>query len=106
MQISSEHAELAAQIQERFGTIHNFCKQHEFQLNRSTVYMVLRGVYAGNTARQVERIENALNECRPEEQIFTAIKQVACSRCSVTSMHCKRCDKLFTAQAKAVLEVV
>ena len=68
--------------------------------------MVLRGVYAGNTARQIERIENALNERRPEEQIFTAIKQVACSRCSVTAMQCNKCDRLFTAQAKAVLEVV
>lgn len=106
MQISPEYAELAAQIQERFGTIHKFCKQYEASLNRSTVYMVLRGVYAGNTVRQVERIESALQDRRPEEQIFTAIKRVACSRCAVTATRCNKCDKLFTAQAKAVLEVV
>jgi len=68
--------------------------------------MVLRGVYAGNMERQVERIKRALYSYQPEEAIFTAIKQVACSRCSVTATHCNKCDKLFTAQAKAVLEVV
>jgi hypothetical protein len=56
-----------SQMAERFGTIHKFCKQHEAALNRSTVYMVLRGVYAGDTDRQVERIKNALNDQRPEE---------------------------------------
>ena len=106
MQISPQFEELAAQIREQFGTIHNFCKQHDATLNRSTVYMVLRGVYAGNVEHQQDRIEAALHRRQSDELIFAAIKQVACSRCSVTRTQCNKCDKLFMAQAKAVLEVV
>ncbi|XPV77663.1 MAG: hypothetical protein ACNI27_07030 [Desulfovibrio sp.] len=92
---------LQGRIVEEFGSVHRFCKLHP-QLNRSTVYMVLNGRYGGNTARQVLRIEDALqNKSNSTELIFQAIKTVACKRCSVQGS-CSRCDKLFQAQAKAV----
>ena len=98
--------QLAAEIEERFGTVHRFCKLHEAHLNRSTVYMVLGGVYAGNTEVQLKRIRAVMEHGGQKEQIFQAIKRKACERCSVTTRPCNRCDKLFTAQACAVLEVV
>jgi hypothetical protein len=100
---TDELAGLRAEIESHFRSIHAFCRQRP-TLNKATVYMVLAGTYPGNTPRQAERIRRALSGRDAETRIFEAIKRVACARCTVSGK-CNRCDALFRAQAKAVLDV-
>jgi len=98
---------LRAAIVQRYGSVHRFCRRHKERLNRATVYMILAGNYPGNIAGQTRRIMEALGLAKgQEEQVLDAIKQVACSRCSVTARPCLRCDGLFRAQAAAALRIL
>jgi hypothetical protein len=94
---------LRAEIERRYGTVHQFCKRHP-TLNRATVYMLLAGTYGGNRERQAKRIKAALSGEDGERQVFEAIKRTACARCHVKG-RCQRCDDLFTAQARAAMGV-
>lgn len=94
---------LRSEITARFGSVHRFCRLHPF-LNRSTVYMVLAGKYGGDIERQTRRIRDALEGQDDEKRIMETIKATACARCNVPGK-CSRCDDLFTAQAKAVMEI-
>lgn len=68
--------------------------------------MVLNGRYAGNMKRQAERIRAALDGRGDKERdVMEAIKGVACSKCAVKARPCGRCDNLFRAQARAVMQI-
>ncbi|WP_291325291.1 hypothetical protein [Desulfovibrio sp. UCD-KL4C] len=90
-------------IVDKYGTVHHFCRRSP-QLNRSTVYMVLNGNYPGNMAGQIKRIKQALADQDKSGDVFQAIKTEACRRCAVT-VPCNKCDKMFKAQASAVLQI-
>jgi len=92
---------LKTEIEERFGTVHRFCRLHP-SLNRTTVYEVLKGTYSGNRERQQQRILDALNGSGEEQRVMKTIKNTACARCNVKG-ECNRCDDLFRAQAKSVM---
>ena len=102
------HDDILARIRARHGTVHRFCLAAG--IGRSTVYQVLAGRYAGNTARQLRRIEAALAnqmEAGRMAQVAEAIQAVACARCAAGPMRrCDACRELFLAQAQAVLEVM
>lgn len=66
--------------------------------------MVLNGKYPGNMPGQIKRIKLALSGEDQSESVFKAIKTEACNRCSKNGV-CHQCDKLFRAQAKAVLQI-
>jgi hypothetical protein len=91
-------------IERQYVTVHRFCRRHQ-QLNRSTVYQVLRGNYPGNIEKQRERIMAALNGEDQELRVYEALKAVSCGRCSVTGS-CDRCKALFQEQTKAVLQAI
>lgn len=94
-------------IEQRYGTVHKFCRRHKDRLNRATVYMILAGKYPGNVATQTRRILEALGLARGrEDELHEAIKGVACARCSVQRRPCDRCDALFRAQAAAAMRVL
>lgn len=95
---------LRSEIKARFGSVHKFCRLHP-GLSRATVYQILAGRYGGNVERQIQRIRDALNESSKEQRVMATIKETACGRCSVTGK-CNRCDDLFRAQAKAVLNLL
>lgn len=104
--LARQVATLLQEIMARYVTVHRFCKQHR-ELNRSTVYMVLKGRYPGNAERQLERMRKALQgEVSTEERAYQAIRQTACARCSVTTQGCNRCDALFRDQARAVAAAI
>jgi len=95
---------LRAEIEARHGTVYRFWKRSG--LNKSSVYMVLAGTYPGDAARQIKRIQNALDgRGGPAERVFQAIKATACARCARTTK-CGACDGLFRAQAKAAMEAM
>mgnify|MGYP007007356488 FL=1 len=52
--------ELRQKIVKKYGSIHNFCKLNE-NLTRATVYLVFAEKYAGNTQKQLARIEKTLD---------------------------------------------
>ncbi len=106
--------EKAAQaVAARYGTVHAFCRAHP-DLNRTTVYQVLRGTYAGNTARQLGRIMAALEAAGDDvdlpslAEVEECIRQAACQRCPVDQGAdlCKRCAPTHLLQAQAVLELL
>jgi len=94
---------LLAEIEERYGTVHKFCRLHP-DLNRSTVYQVLAGKYGGDVQKQIKRIQDAISDVSEEQKIMQTIKNTACARCSVTGQ-CDRCNTLFRAQARAVVQL-
>lgn len=96
-----EREKVTAEVLRRFGSIYAFCRVAG--LNRSTVWAVLKGKYYGNEERQGRRILQALGEQLGElEQIYHAIREVACGRCSVSNSSCNRCERLFRDQADSV----
>ncbi|WP_419787235.1 hypothetical protein [Pseudodesulfovibrio sp.] len=95
---------LRSEIEARFGSVHRFCRLHP-ALSRTTVYQVLSGSYGGDAELQMQRIQDAINGTSREKRIMATIKATACARCSVTG-ECNRCDDLFIAQAKAVLNLI
>lgn len=101
--MTPELDELKERIEARHGTVYRFCRKHR-ELNRATVYMVLRGRYGGNLTRQLRRIRAALDgEVSMEDRAFAAIRRAACARCAtVRKDDCTRCNELFRAQARAV----
>ena len=108
----TELDKIRAAILQRFGSIHAFCALHA-NLNRTTVYAILNGRYAGNTSKQLGRIAAALdgdkaNSNLPSlEEISAAIREVACKKCPINKHHdlCERCTELHVDQAKAALAV-
>ena len=100
--MGQEPENLRAEIVKVYGTIHRFCRRRD-ELNRPTVYMVLKGTYPGDTDKQIEKIRTALSGGDKRELVFKSIKSVACSKCS-KSCECNQCDKLFRDQAEAVLQ--
>ncbi|ABB40153.1 hypothetical protein Dde_3359 [Oleidesulfovibrio alaskensis G20] len=106
MMQDTEPLELVQEITSRYRTVHRFCKAHG-ELNRSTVYMVLKGRYPGNVERQLERMRQALRgEVSVEERAYQAIRETACARCTVTNQGCRRCETLFRALARAVAAAI
>lgn len=106
----TDAAGLAGEILARYKSIHAFCRAHE-GLCRTTVYLVLRGRYPGDAARQARRIAEALGmeDDSRREQITTALIAVACSRCRARGKNRKRrctaCKALIREQATAVLRL-
>jgi len=109
----SERDKAVHAIRARYGTTHAFCQAHP-ELNRTTVYQVLRGTYAGNTARQLGRIIAALeNDAQGGDlpsltELEECIRQAACLRCPVDQGAdlCKRCAPTHLLQAQAVLDLL
>jgi hypothetical protein len=93
---------LRQEIEKRWNTVHRFCRLHP-QLNRSTVYQVVRGTYGGNMERQAKRIRDVLEGTDDETRVFEAIKERACARCNVNTV-CSRCDTTFRIAARAATE--
>lgn len=93
---------LRQEIEERWITVHRFCRQHP-QLNRSTVYQVVRGTYGGNMERQAKRIRDVLEGTDNETRVFEVIKAATCATCNVAGK-CNRCDRTFRIAAKAATE--
>ncbi len=93
---------LKAEIEERYVTLHRFCRLHP-QLNRSTVYQVVGGYYSGNMERQEKRIRDVFEGTDEETLVFEAIKERACARCNVNGP-CSRCDRTFRIAARAATE--
>lgn len=91
---------LRSEIEDRFGTIHRFCKRYEGLLNRSTVYSVLAKNYSGNMENQTKRIRDVLDGVDDETGVFEAIKRELCQQCNVTHQ-CNTCDKTFKLAAKS-----
>jgi hypothetical protein len=83
-------------------------------LNRTTVYQVLKGTYAGNDSRQLGRIQAALEESAAVTDdlptlatIEECLREAACSRCPVENGPlCRRCAPGFLLQAQAVLALL
>lgn len=107
----TEPEKLLAAIGQRFGTVHAFCAANP-ELNRTTVYAVLRGRYKGNAGRQLGRIRAALMAAPADGaadlpglvELEEVIREAACARCPVTRAGiCKRCAPLHLQQAQAVL---
>ncbi len=84
---------------DRWTTVHRFCRLHP-QLNRSTVYQVVRGSYGGDMARQEKRIWDVLNGTDEEALVFEVIKGDACAHCNAPQP-CTRCDHTFRIAARA-----
>lgn len=101
--MQQELESLRAEIVQRFGTVHCFCRKND-QLNRSTVYMILNGNYPGNTEAQLKKIKLILNTEDQSQSVFKAIKGEACKRCAVHGK-CSKCDRLFKDQANAVMKI-
>lgn len=93
---------LLEEIEERWKSVHRFCRLHP-QLNRSTVYQVVRGSYGGDMDKQIKRIKDVLDGTDDEKRVFEAIKDRACARCNVNTA-CSRCDALFRLAARAATE--
>ena len=103
MSTPEDLAALKAAIEERHGSVHQFCRRRRESLNRSTVYMVLAGVYPGNVERQVRRIQAALAGGGLEGAVMAAVKEAACATCAARRPGCNRCDDLYRAQAQAAM---
>ena len=105
----TDREKLAAAIEQRFGTVHAFCLANP-DLNRTTVYQVLKGTYAGNDSRQLGRIRAALDETAAGqgnlptlEAIEECLREAACGRCPAeNALLCRRCAPGFLLQAQAV----
>ena len=105
----TDREKLAAAIEQRFGTVHAFCLANP-DLNRTTVYQVLKGTYAGNDSRQLGRIQAALEATAASQgdlptlaAIEECLREAACSRCPVENGPlCRRCAPGFLLQAQAV----
>lgn len=66
---------LYAEVLARYASIHAFCRAHP-ELKRSTVYMVLKGRYSGNAARQEASIHAALGQQVPVQAPTTRMGEV------------------------------
>jgi hypothetical protein len=103
----TDREKLAAAVEQRFGTIHAFCLANP-DLNRTTVYQVLKGTYAGNDSRQLGRIQAALEDTHASGlptlgAIEECLREAACSRCPAENAPlCRRCAPVFLLQAQAV----
>lgn len=104
----------AEAIKGRYGSVHAFCQRHP-DLNRTTVYQVLKGTYGGNLDRQLGRILAALDQAadsRPDlpglAELEDVIRAVACQACPVVGPAdlCKRCAPLHRLQAQAVRQLL
>jgi hypothetical protein len=110
----TDREKLAAAIEQRFGTVHAFCLACQ-GLNRTTVYQVLKGTYAGNISRQLGRIQAALEDSAAASRgdlptlgaIEECLREAACSRCPAENGPlCRRCAPGFLLQAQAVLALL
>jgi hypothetical protein len=100
-----ERAALRRRIELEHGSIHRFCKRS--QMARTTVYWLVAGRYPGNEARQLARLEAALEGADREELAYRAIRGVACARCATRhSDLCRRCEGMHRDQARAVVEAI
>lgn len=105
-------AGLAATIRQRHGSVYRFAQSAG--LPRSVVGQVLRGVYPGDLARQIERIRAALGlpdleEDRPDPVagIAAELERVACSRCRRPDRRgCRGCRATIRLQAEAVAKQI
>lgn len=105
--------ELHQKIIKKFGSIHNFCKINE-NLNRSTVYLVLKGKYPGKINKQFRKIENALFENRKTDQtikidcseIITVLQNFKCNNCRLLRKSCEDCRRKTANEATAVYNYI
>ena len=90
------HTELKQKIIEKYGSTHAFCKACP-HLNRSTVYQVLSGKYAGKLLKQIALIQIALlgdktpikNVKIHENEILQILQNHKCNHCRL--IHKKNC---------------
>lgn len=97
----------------RHGSIHAFCRLHP-ELNRSTVYQVLTGRYAGNMDRQLSIIRAALDQSNgrqhpaaltvPDVAALADVLQTAkCGTCRRKDRRwCRGCAKQTAREAQAL----
>lgn len=102
--------ELRQKIVKKYGSIHNFCKLNE-NLTRATVYLVFAEKYAGNTQKQLARIEKALDNSEDVPKKITieeqeVLQQTKCSNCRLLRPNCQECKRKCTTEANAVYNFI
>lgn len=105
--------ELRQKIVKKYGSIHNFCKLNE-NLTRATVYLVFAEKYAGNTQKQLARIEKALDNSEDvpkkitieEQEVLEVLQQTKCSNCRLLRPNCQECKRKCTTEANAVYNFI
>lgn len=105
--------ELRHKIIEKYGSIHNFCKLNE-NLTRAAVYLVFAEKYAGNTQKQLARIEKALDNSEDvpkkitieEQEILEVLQQTKCSNCRLLRPNCSECKRKSINEANAVYQFI
>lgn len=109
----SERDKLKAAIEQRFGSVHAFCRATK--INRTTVYTVLGGTYAGNESKQLGRIQEALDAGGGAgapglpglAALEETIREATCKRCPADNAPiCRRCAPQFALQAQAVRDLL
>ena len=104
--------ELRQVVLAKYRSVHAFCKAHP-DLNRSTVYQVLGGRYAGNVDRQQALIRATVHETRhgeapaaplPEVEALAEVLQASkCARCRRPDRRgCRGCRLQTAREAQAV----
>jgi len=110
-----EREALRAAILARHRTVYAFWRTHRDHISKSVVFLVLRGDYPGNQARQAERMRGLLRSgstvaaaprMPTEDELAAALERVACARCprrNRKSRHrCRACLALWRAQAREI----
>lgn len=104
--------ELRQVVLAKYRSVHAFCKAHP-ELNRSTVYQVLSGRYAGNADRQQALIRATVREAQrplahvaplPEAEALAEVLQASkCARCRRPDRRgCRGCRLQTAREAQAV----
>lgn len=101
---------LKESILSHHSSIHAFCKKYKGTLSRSTVYQVVSGRYPGNPERHIDRIKDILEgkliSTTLENDMLTALKTVACSRCKKKGRKaCKKCNAGMLKQIKLLKKI-
>jgi hypothetical protein len=97
---------LRTEIEAEYGSVHRFCREHP-ELNRGTVYQVLRGTYQGDVRGMQDRIRATVDRLTPAQAAaYQAIRKVQCSRCATTTPACDRCRTMHLAMAREVVSAL
>ena len=105
--------ELRQKIVKKYGSIHNFCKLNE-NLTRATVYLVFAEKYAGNTQKQLARIEKTLDNSEDvqkkvsiqQQEITDVLQNAKCAHCRLLRPNCPECKRKSINEANAVYQFI
>ncbi len=95
--------ELRQKIVKKYGSIHNFCKLNE-NLTRATVYLVFAEKYAGNTQKQLARIEKKVSI--QQQEITDVLQNAKCAHCRLLRPNCPECKRKSINEANAVYQFI